>query len=233
MVPTTAQAGRQRSTTSAANSLRYQGTQGNQPGSRDRAGRQYAEWSRREVGLGGDAKKVRGRLDFLVDVVARHAPKQQVRAPALLESEGLRLCFYFLRRVAQPGSVDNVDGHTFDDDGLFKIVARRPRLRTDERASSADEHIEQAALARVRLACQNDAKWPLTQAALVELFAKIRQVREASAKSQKQIIASNEPEVLVGEVESGFDVGEKIQKVIAQQLQRPSHAAGKLGERLG
>ena len=56
----------------------------------------------------------------------------------------------------------------------------------------------------------------------------------ASALASRCSISSgsHEGDVFVGEIQPGLDIGEEVEQVVAQLLQRASHAAGELFERL-
>ena len=65
----------------------------------------------------------------------------------------------------------------------------------------------------------------------IQLPSRRRQLRQAARQPVQQVVAAHERNVLVGEVQRGLHVGQQVQQVLAQPLQRTRQAAGQLDQR--
>ena len=75
-----------------------------------------------------------------------------------------------------------------------------------------------------------NGRWPSERCS--SLFLQQRQMRQAVTQAHEQIVGRDEANVLIGKIERGFDIGEQVEQIVAQQGERLGHAAGKLLERL-
>ena len=62
--------------------------------------------------------------------------------------------------------------------------------------------------------------------------AAVVELRDAARQPKQQVVAADEVNVLVGEIEGGLHVGEQVQQIFAQSLQGTGEAAGQLDQGL-
>jgi len=160
------------------------------------------------------------------------APEDEVGLLRLLAAEALRLFLDCARRFLPAGGVDQFDVRALKRDGSRDVIARRAGDRTDDCRGCSRKSIEQAALARVRLANNRDAERATADRTLVEPAFQIGEMRHAGADSQEHVALVDELNVFLAEIEPGLDIGEEIQQIVAQRMQRLHNAAGELSQRL-
>ena len=160
------------------------------------------------------------------------AKDHQVRPCCLITTQVLGLCDDAVLRRLPARRVHQFDGHAFDFDTPVQVVARRARLGTHQCLRALHERIEQAALAGIGTPHQDGAEDSIAHSTLLELLAQEHHVRQSLGQPLEQCFLPDKLDVLLGKIQPCLDVGKQVQKIIAQFLQRPSHAAGKLRESL-
>src|SRR5262249_44506839 len=143
------------------------------------------------------------------------AEQQQVAMFRLLLAESLRLLVDRIGARLPAGGVHQFNRYFVEVQLPHQVIARGAGLFADQRLP-ARQGVEKAALARVRAARQHQAEWPAANRSLVQLLLQQRQLRQSLADSQEKLIAVDELDVLVGEIQAGFEISQQVQQVVAK-----------------
>src|SRR5262245_58972930 len=151
---------------------------------------------------------------------------------SLVPAQGLSLFFNLVARVTQAGSIDKLQAHSPQRDPADQVIACRAGLGTDQGRGRACQGVEEAALAGIGPASQDYPERLPGNGPLVELLDQTSHLRHPSGEAIEEIFLSHKADILLREVEPCFHLGEQVEEVLTQPLERPADAPGGLGEGL-
>ncbi len=164
---------------------------------------------------------VGGILDPEYGVGAR---QRLARAPDAFRLDAVRV-------VANSSRVHKLDGKPFDVDLLAQDIARRAGHLGDDRRFLPAEQIQQARLAGVRLADDDDLETVSQDAALTRLVAQGFEGGGALVDTTLQRIVRQEIDFLLGKVDGRLDVHAQSHELLGQRLDGARKCAGQRAQR--
>ena len=170
-----------------------------------------------------------GVADARQVVQEQHHVRIRDRVPAAGHADALDLVL----GVAQARRVADVQRHALDLDGLAQLVPRRARDRRHDRQLGAGQRVQQRALADIRLPRQHDLDALAQDRALAAAIEQRLHPLQQPAQLAQRIGLLEEIDLLLGEVQGGFDQHPQLDQAVAQPAdlaaertgQRPTGAA--------
>ena len=132
----------------------------------------------------------------------------------------------------KPGGIDELALPAVKIQFGDKIIAGRARQIGNQSMFFTRQGVKQAAFAGVWLAQKHRPDRCLHRAARFHLIGQSGDTFHCLHRVELQyLLRRNKRQILVGKIESGFQMGEQFQKHVAQLVQRAGQSAGQLCDR--
>ncbi len=131
----------------------------------------------------------------------------------------------------QAGGVDQLASKAVEFQPSADVIAGCARCGRYQRARAADERVEQAAFASIWFPDEHHARRGVGLLAAAHLIEQPRDGGSGASETGCEFIVRNEADVFFREIESRLQIGQKIEQLIAQRVERTGQTASQLGER--